>query len=162
MSRGEWERGWAVVHIVSLTFSCSSSHRLRTSQIGVVVQFFTKDEEVLPDVRKRCQALVDKWTKFMIDKYSKQPDKPWLRSPAKRMAAGGGNEDKDEDGAEYRYARIPKPMTGDFRVRPKSEYSASEARKSGKADEPSRFKKIATVLQSSRSGVRAPPKIIQG
>lgn len=122
----------------------------------------TKDDEVLPDVRKRCQALVDKWSKFVMDKYANK-ERNSQRSPHKLQRRERGEEgDQDQDGTEYRYARIPKPMSFDVTVRPKSEWTASEARKSGKGDEPSRFKQLASVLKSGKSGGRAAPKVLQG
>ena len=121
----------------------------------------TKDEEVMADVRKRCQTLVDKWSKFIMDKYANKERSNRTPQKARRERADE-REDIDPDGEEYRYARIPRPMSFDITVRPKSDYRTSDARKSGKGDEPSRFKKLNNVLSSGRAGGRAPPKVLQG
>ena len=121
----------------------------------------TKDDEVMADVRKRCQTLVDKWSKFIMDKYANKERSNRTPQKARRERADE-REDVDPDGEEYRYARVPRPMSFDITVRPKSDFRTSEARKSGKGDEPSRFKKLNTVLASGRAGGRAPPKVLQG
>jgi hypothetical protein len=155
---------------------------LRESKVGKVINYMTKDEEVMADLRKRCQALMggfskskmatsssdptsasDKWSKFIIDKYAKPADRPSFRSPIKKERRDEKDlEEKDDEGNEYRYARVPKPMNLDLRIQPQSQWTATEARKSGKGDEPSRFKKLSNALSQSKSGSRAAPKVLQG
>lgn len=100
----------------------------------------------------------------MISKYAKpstanQPNKPRSTfTPTKRRPS---LEDRDDQGNEYRYARIPRPMNYDLKVKPASQYSSMDAGKgSGAPKDDSRYKKIAGVLGKKTSGTKAAPKLL--
>ncbi|KAI9010121.1 hypothetical protein DFJ74DRAFT_685922 [Hyaloraphidium curvatum] len=139
--------------------------RLRECTVGRVVMYLTKDEDVMPDIKARCQRLVDNWSKFIRDKHRKR-EKAAAPSPMRRPAQKDYDGMDDGDG-EYRYARIPRPMNYDIVKRPESQYKESDARAAkaaagGGKGEDSRFKRISSVLQSSRgSGSRPAPKVLK-
>jgi hypothetical protein len=97
---------------------------LINSRIGRIINHYTKDEDVMPDVKRLCQLLVQKWTRYALEGLRKQHD---VHMPTEVVGQ------KSYDDVEYRFARIPTAIAGEFKIKPNS-LVAGDSRKRKETD----------------------------